>query len=45
MLDLLAPIANSSDQQVATDPWRLGAIKPSPFAAELIEADVAQGVM
>jgi hypothetical protein len=44
MLDLLAPIANSSDQQVAADPWRLAAINPSPFAAELIEANVIQGV-
>ena len=42
MLDLLPSIADSSDQQVATDPWWLAAIKPSPIAAELIEAGVVQ---
>ena len=44
MLDFLEPVADSSDQQVTTDPWRLAAIKPSPFAAKLIEAGVVQGV-
>ena len=38
MLDFLEPVADSSDQQVTTDPWRLAPIKPSPFAAKLIEA-------
>ena len=44
MLDFLEPVANPSDQQVATDPWRFAPIKPSPFAAKLIEAGVVQGV-
>ena len=44
MLDFLEPVANSSDQQVTTDPWRLAPIKPSPFAAKLIETGVVQGV-
>ena len=44
MLDFLETIANSSRQQVATKLWRLAAIKPSPFAAKLIEAGVVQGV-
>ena len=44
MLDFLEAIANSSRQQVAAKLWRLAAINPSPFAAELIEANVVQGV-
>jgi len=44
MLDFLEPVADSSDQQVTTDPWRLAPIKPSPFAAKLIETGVVQGV-
>jgi len=44
MLDFLEPVADSSDQQVATDPWRLAPIKPSPLAANLIETGVVQGV-
>ena len=40
MLDFLEPVADSSDQQVTTDPWRLAPIKPSPFAAKLIETGV-----
>ena len=44
ILDFLEPIADSSDQQVTTDPWRLAPIKPSPFAAKLIETGVVQGV-
>ena len=42
--DFLEAIANSSDQQVAAKLWRLAPIKPSPFAAELIENGVVQGV-
>ena len=44
MLDFLETVADPSDQQVATDPWRLAVIKPSPLAAQLIEAGVVQGV-
>ena len=44
MTDFLEPVADSSDQQVTTDPRRLAPIKPSPFAAELIETGVVQGV-
>ena len=44
MLDFLKAVANPPQQQVATDLWRLAPIKPSPFAAELIEAGVVQGV-
>jgi hypothetical protein len=44
MLDFLEPVADSSDQQVTTDPWRLAPIKPSPIAAKLIETGVVQGV-
>jgi len=44
MLDFLEPVADSSDQQVTTDPWRLAPIKPSPFAAKLIETGVVQDV-
>ena len=44
MLDFLTPVANSSHQQVTTGPWRLAPIKPSPFAAKLIETGVVQGV-
>ncbi len=39
MLDFLEPAADSSDQQVATDPWRLAAVKPPPFAAEFLKAE------
>jgi hypothetical protein len=42
MLDFLEPVADSSDQQVTTDPWRLAPIKPSPFAAKLIETGVVE---
>jgi hypothetical protein len=44
MLDFLEPVADPSDQQVTTDPWRLAPIKPSPFAPKLIESGVVQGV-
>ena len=44
VFDFLEPVADPADQQVATDPWRLAAIKPSPFAAKLIETGVVQGV-
>jgi len=39
VLDFLTPVADPPDQQVATDPWRLAPIKPSPFAAEFIKAE------
>ena len=42
MLDFLVPVADSSDQQVTTDPCRLAPIEPSPFAAKLIETGVIQ---
>ena len=41
-LDFLEPVADSSDQQVTADPWRLAPIKPSPFAAKLIETGVVE---
>jgi hypothetical protein len=44
MLDFLEPVADSSDQQVTAKLWRLAAIKPSPFAAKLIETGVVQEV-
>ena len=44
MLDFLKPVGDPTDQQVATDPWRLAPIKSSPFAAKLIETGVVQGV-
>ena len=44
MLDFLEPVADSSDQQVTTDPWRLAPIKPSPVAAKLIETGIVQGL-
>ena len=40
MLDFLEPVADSSEQQVTTDPWRLPPIKLSPFTAKLTEAGV-----
>ena len=43
MLDFLEAIANSSRQQVAAKLWRLAPIKPSPFAAKLIEARAVRG--
>ena len=33
MLDFLNAVADPSDQQVATDPWRLAAVKPPPLVA------------
>ena len=39
VLDFLTPVADSAHQQVATDPWRLAAVKPPPFAAEFIKAE------
>ena len=42
MLDFLEPVADPPDQQVATDPWRLARIKPSPFVTKLIEVGVVQ---
>lgn len=44
MLDFLEAVADTPDQQVTTDPWRLAPIKPSPSAAKLIETGVVQGV-
>ena len=44
MLDFLESVADSSDQHVTTDPWRLAPIKPSPFTTKLIETGVVQGV-
>jgi hypothetical protein len=44
MLDFLEPVADSSDQQVTTDLWRLAPIKPSPFAAKLIETGAVECV-
>ena len=44
MFEFLEPVADSSDQQVTTGPWRLALIKPSPFAAKLIETGVVQDV-
>ena len=44
MLDFLELVADASDQQVTTEPWRLAPIKPPPSAAKLIETGVVQGV-
>ena len=44
VFDFLKPVADAADQQVAADPRRLAAVKPPPFAAELIETGVVQGV-
>ena len=44
MLDFLEAVADPPQQQIATDPWWLAVIKPSPFAAEFIEARVVQRV-
>ena len=44
MLEFLESVADSSDQHVTTDPWRLAPIKPSPFTTKLIETGVVQGV-
>jgi hypothetical protein len=43
MLNFLEPVAESSDQQVTTDSWRLAPIKPLPFAAKLIEVTHHRG--
>jgi hypothetical protein len=43
-LDFLQAVADPPQQQIATDPWWLTVIKPSPFAAEFIEARVVQRV-
>ena len=37
VFDFLKAIADRTDQQVATDPWRLAAVQPPPFAAQLIK--------
>ena len=42
MLELLVPVADPPDQQVATNPWGFIAVKPSPFAADFIEAGAVQ---
>jgi hypothetical protein len=44
MLDFLEPVADSSDQQVTTDPWRLAPIEPSPFMAKLVKAGLARRI-
>ena len=38
MLKLLKAVADASDQQIATDPWRIAMVKPPPFAPELVKA-------
>ena len=37
VLEFLEPVPDPPDQEVTTDPWRLAAIKPSPFAAQVID--------
>jgi hypothetical protein len=44
MLDFLEAVADTPDQQVTTDPWRLASKKPSPFEAKVIETGVVKGV-
>ena len=43
VLKFLEPVADPPDQQVATDLWRLAAVKPPPFAAEFIGAGAVRG--
>ena len=42
VLELLAPIGDPAKQKIAADPWGLGAVKPPPFAAELVKAGACQ---
>jgi hypothetical protein len=42
MLEFLKSVADPPDQQVATEPWWLAAVKPAPLAAEFIEAGTHQ---
>jgi hypothetical protein len=44
VLKLLAPIGDPAKEKIAADPWGLAVVKPPPFAAELTEAGVVQGV-
>ena len=43
VLNFLEAVADPPDQQVATDFWRLAAVKPPPFAAEFIGAGAVRG--
>ena len=43
MLDFLKPVANPPDQQVATDPWWVAAVKPSPVLFQLAARAIGQG--
>jgi hypothetical protein len=38
MLKLLKAVANASDQQIATNPWRVAVVEPPPFPAKLVKA-------
>ena len=38
VLKLLAPIGDPAKEKIAADPWGLAAVKPPPFAAELVKA-------
>ena len=44
MLDFLEPVADSTDQQVTTDPGWLAPKKPSPFMAKLVKARLARQI-
>ena len=43
MLDFLEAVADPPDQQVATEPGRLTAVKPLPFAAQLLKVGAVGG--
>ena len=43
MLDFLEAVADPPDQQVATEPGRLTAVKPPPFAAQLLKVGAVGG--
>jgi len=42
VLELLAPKGDPAKKKIAADPWGLAAVKPPPFAAELVKTGACQ---
>src|SRR5665811_1428141 len=42
VLKLLASIGDPAKEEIAADPWRLAAVKPPPFATQLVKTGASQ---
>jgi hypothetical protein len=43
MGDLLQPLGDGPDHDIAAQPWRVGAKESPPFDAQVAEAEISQG--